>query len=398
MKKLLYTLFILVSAASIGQEASSYLQEAKALASNTAYTKAIATLENGLQKYPNDHDLLSFRIRILLWNKDFQKANDLLSELFIHYPNDQEGFQLLATVAEWSGDWGQLLTTSELAITSYPDDEGFKLKKLVALKNLERYQEASDFSMTINEKNAKLNALKRDLHYSHHRQLGLLGSYSHFSQTFNPWALGTLRYQHISKSSFNISATYGRMFDQPGTSFNTEYYPKISQNLTGFFELGASGSSIFPQIRAGAELTALVRKIAFSAGGKMLQFKAQEKKVKLLTFGLGGYFGSFYTNYKSYLSKIGDTQSLTHTLLIRRFFKNRFHYLQLNLTNGSTPLQINNFAEISRVGASAIQLSYSELFFDKLLTTVALGGQMEKYQSGSDRVRSTITIGLSRLF
>ncbi|MEP5611266.1 MAG: hypothetical protein ABJP45_03410, partial [Cyclobacteriaceae bacterium] len=68
------------------------------------------------------------------------------------------------------------------------------------------------------------------------------------------------------------------------------------------------------------------------------------------------------------------------------------------LTNGVTPLQINNLSEISRVNANAINITYSHLFFDNLISSIAAGGQKEEYLTGSNRVRYTVRVGLSRIF
>ncbi|MEP1094118.1 MAG: YaiO family outer membrane beta-barrel protein [Cyclobacteriaceae bacterium] len=397
MKKLLFTLFVTIGYLASGQDSESYLKRAKALASEKEYAEASGVLYVGLERYPADHDLRSYQIRILLWAGDYSAGVVQIEKLLLDFPDDYEGLQLLIIKDWWSENWAGLLNSTESALSSFPNDNDFKLKKLLALKNLERYAEASDFLATLTETSPQLVELGNEIKMKHHHQIGISSSYAHFTEAFDPWILGTVNYQRISRSSLNVSATYGRMFDQNGTSFNAAYYPRFSKNLTGFVEVGTSQSVIFPELRVGAELTALMSVLEMSLGGKVLKFKEQEEGATLITAGLGKYLKNYFVNYKAWFAQVNSTRSLTHTLLVRRFFQNRFHYVQLNLANGATPLQINNFSEISRVSASAVNLTYSHLLFETIISSISLGGQKEDYFSGANRVRYTVRVGLSRI-
>ncbi|MEP5613449.1 MAG: YaiO family outer membrane beta-barrel protein, partial [Cyclobacteriaceae bacterium] len=277
MKKLLTILFIAVGVFVFGQGSGSYLDRAKTHASEKEYAQALGVLSTGIARYPGDHDLRSYQIRVHLWDGDYLAGKILIEDLLVDFPNDHEGFQLQVTQNWWSEDWEDLLNSTETATSIFPDDQDFKLKKLIALTNLERYTEASALLATLDQNSPQVEELGNEMKMKHHQQVGVSSSYAHFTEAFDPWILGTVRYQRISRSSLNVSATYGRMFNQNGTSFNAEYYPKFSKNLTGFLELGGSQSAIFPELRAGAEVTAIVTKFELSIGGKVLQFKNQKE-------------------------------------------------------------------------------------------------------------------------
>ncbi|MEM6829870.1 MAG: YaiO family outer membrane beta-barrel protein [Bacteroidota bacterium] len=398
MKKLIYIICLVASVGVSAQEAMDYLNQAKEHASNGQLNESLEAIRNGLAVYPKDHDLLAYKTRIHLWRKEYAMADVELDVLFGHYPNDYEGFELQTTRDLWNEDWVQLEESTATALASYPDDAGFQEKRLLSLMKQEKYALAEDYYTQLPQKNAKINELGRQVKLYYHDQVGVAASYSQFDQVLSPWTEGKVQYQHVAKNSWNVSATYANMFDEAGVRFNGEYYPKLGKNLYGFVEAGVSQASIFPEYQAGTALTYVLKAFEVSAGARALKFQAQDNLIHIYTAAAGYYFSRYYANYKAYFSMIESTGELTHTFLLRRFLTNRFHYIQLNATNGSMPLQISNFSEVSRLDASSVLLTYSHLFGHQFIVNGSIGGQMEEYRNGAIRNRMTVGVGVFKLF
>lgn len=398
MKKIFYILFISLSTSLCAQEAADLLKQAKQLVSDGAPAKSLAIIQQGLQSFPGDHDLLAYQARILLWEKEYAKADLVLNELQANYPNDYEVFELTITRNYWSERWAQLETATTHALSSFPKDLNFQEKKLLALIKQKKYNEANAYYQALGVTNVEIEALGRQVKLYYHDQVGVSTRYSYFDRVLSPWVEGQLAYRHTAKNSWNASATYADMFDEDGVRFNGEYYPTLTKNLYGFLSAGVSNAAIFPQYQYGAELTYRLKSLELAGGARRLKFKGQDDLINMVTLAAGYYLGQYYANYKAYFTTLEATGELTHSLLLRRFLKNRFHYLQLNVTNGGTPLQVTNFSEVSRLDATSVLLTYSHLLADRFIFYVAAGGQTEEYRNGAIRNRMTGSLGLSRIF
>lgn len=398
MKKLTIVLLMAGTLSASAQTVNEFLKEARTLSEQKDYESALDVISKGLDVHLGDGDLEIYKARVLLWKGDFFNTEKELYKLLADYPESHEVHLLNNNLYLWQEEWDNLLDASNAALEYFSDDEVFITRKVIALKNQKNYKEALVASKSIGKKSAPLMAIIDEIKMFNHQQVGLGVVHSQFSNTFKPWTTGKIEYQNVSKNSFNVAATYASMFNQSGTSLNAEYYPRLSKRLSGFFEAGASPSVILPQYRLGAEVIMEAGKMEFSGGTKFLKFKDQADVITMATVGLGWYYNKFYSNLKGYLTTIESTQSTTGSLLVRRTFKNRYHYLQINLSQGATPLQINNFSEISRINSTTILLSYSHYFSEGYVILVSTGTQNESYAEGMNRRRYTAGLTISKQF
>lgn len=399
MKKLIYLISISIATLSFGQQAVDFLQEAKALASEENYEESLEVVREGLRSYPSDYDLRVFEVNVYLWKGEYAVANAFIQDLLTDYPKDYEVQMLMVKNYWWKEEWDELLKITEQALQVFPEDSYFAEKHLLALVNLERHKEALAYYQTISEKNSQIEKLGTQSKMKHHQQMGASFSYAEFDENFSSWMLGRLEYRRIAQHGWNVSATHGTMFDQTGTSFNMEFYPTISQRFRGFVEATYSDTEIFPEYRIGGELIASFGQLEVSAGAKTLSFRALAENANIYTAGMGMYAGNFYAAYKGFLLIDEDTNNpLTHSLMVRRSFQNRFHFIQLNATRGSTPLQVNNYLEVSRINATAVSVIYSHLVAKQWVINGVIGAQKEVYSEGNDRQRVSASIGVSKIF
>ncbi|MEP4496443.1 MAG: YaiO family outer membrane beta-barrel protein [Ekhidna sp.] len=399
MKKIIFLLTMLVFLAGMAQnKPEEHLLKAKKWSEVKLYDQALKAIGKGLEEFPEDHDLKSYKIRILLWQKDFDRADNKIESLLNDYPNDYETLQLKATSYWWSNNWIRLKETSRSSLVHYPNDPFFQEKEIIALWELKEYKEASKRFSTIDVASSLSTRLALISKLYNHQRVGIDFIYSHFNNTFSPWSVIRASYHNEAKHSWSLGVSHGNMFSQNGVSFDGAFYPSFGKTFRAVIDLGGSDSEIFPEYRAGAELIADVRKLEFRAGSRIMSFKFSENQIFIHTAGMGIYKGDYYANYKAYLAQLDNrSNDLTHTFLIRRNFSNRFHYIQINASRGTTPLQVSNFSEISRLEATTVRVSYHTLFKEKFMLNASVGFQEEKYLSGN-RTRTDGSIGVSMMF
>lgn len=395
MKRLITIVYWLSALVVCGQSDMDILSEAQRLSAETKYDQALQVIEGGLDSYPNHHDLMAYKVRVLLWDRQYALAEEAMEQLQSEYPNDVEAWELRLTGSLWQEKWERLLTEVELAKAAINEDQSLEKYRLKALLGLKRYKDAKMLIEKMND--PSLDKLREILFLNDHHFASVSGEHSQFSEVFTPWTLLTATYGHTSRHSWNASTTYGHMFDQNGVKFNLNAYPTISRSSSVHLELGYSPSDIFADFEAGGEWIQSVKRWDFTAGTKYFDF--DDENILVYKSSIGYYPTDSYVNYRVYYSEVLETPSWTHLLTLRRFFSNRFHYLQLQGSLGSTPIQISNLIEAQRLDARAVSLSYKHLFVKhRWMMDAGIGLQNETYLEGQSRDRFNFQLGVSRLW
>ncbi len=398
MRKLLSIIFTIAVWVSFAQDKSQFLQEAKKAVESRNLEEALHTVEVGLDRYPTDHDLRAYQARILLWQGQYEIAEQKIELLLAYYPEDYEGLTLKTTGLWWQEEWVQLRNTSQKALEIYTDDSFFQEKLLISLHELKQHKQVRSEYSNIKDKNDRIESLNFESKLNYHQRMGTSFNYAYFSNSFSPWILTKLEYHKETNHSWSVTGTYGSMFDETGTMIEGTLYPKISPKLTGYINASFSNSSIFPTYRVGGELVGTIGKAEITGGSRWMNFKETDKDIFIYTAGIGAYLGKFYGSYKAYLADFqGNTENVTHTLFLRRTLDHRYHYIQLNLSEGTTPLQVNNFSEISRLEAMSAYLNYYRILGEKYLVNAGVGWQREEYNNGK-RDRIDVSAGVSLIF
>ncbi len=397
MKKILILIGFGSCLMGFAQDPEAFIANASALASEKNYETALQVVDQGLTDFPENHELQVYRARIFLWQRSYDSAKNQIDELIYRFPDDYAAQQLLTTLYWWSEDWESLLWSTEHALMLYREDKDLRRKRMIALMSLESYKEASQFYKSTNG-DPVLEDLAYELMLKYNRKVGVDASYSQFNEVFTPWTIGEAHYTQTSKNSWRLGVKQGRMFDENGSSIGAEFYPKFSKNLYATIVASGSPSSIFPNYMAGAELTGIIGQTELAAGGRRIKFKDADVPVDVLSLGLNHYHRQYLVGYKAYFAQLVNTNTLTHTVQLRKFFKNKYHFAQLMLTKGATPLQVNSLNELSRIQAEAFVLTYQTLVARRNILILSGGGQREQYLESNQRVRLTGTIGWSRIF
>jgi YaiO family outer membrane protein len=149
---------------------------------------------------------------------------------------------------------------------------------------------------------------------------------------------------------------YSNRFNTNGLQYELDLYPRFSKSLHGYLNYGYSSDVIFPTHRAGAELYMnLAKAFELSAGMRYLGFA--NSSTTILTGSIGLYRGDYYFSLRPYVTPTNKQTGFSGNLLGRKYFKNRFHYLGVNLGMGYAP-------ELRQLSANNVLLAETLFFIE----------------------------------
>jgi len=133
----------------------------------------------------------------------------------------------------------------------------------------------------------------------------------------------------FDRSTWIANINRGFRFDQWGTQFELETYPKFGEHYYGHFMYAWSPDDIFPVHRAGAEIfRALPYRSEASVGIRYLDFRGDAQSW-ILTGSLTHYWEQYMFTLRPYFTFTDSGSGQTITLLARRFFDSERSYIQL---------------------------------------------------------------------
>ncbi len=190
---------------------------------------------------------------------------------------------------------------------------------------------------------------------------------------------------------------YAHRFGQDGYQVEAEAYPRISRRFYGYLNAGYSPSSIFPELRYGAELYgAFGRGGEASLGARRLEFA--DEGVTILTGSLGAYTGRYYLSARPYVTPRDDGTARSGTILVRRYLSDGDSHVTFSAGAGTAPTESPLEFELGRTQ------SYRAALYGRfpLRTGLALrwsaGYEREELTRGQSRDRLAAGIGAETRF
>lgn len=320
------------------------------------YEASRKMLNIGLDRKPSYFDLRTYMARTFMWEKKFEEARTELAKVLIEDPQNAEALGALIDLEYWSGNEtlsGQYL---QQALSIYPNNEEFLLKKSkTQLRNGEKENGAITLRkiLDINPGNKEalllLNSLKE---VKLNNRLQVAYNVEYFSKIFSPQ-------QYFSGElgkTFKFGSIIGRVtaanrFNDNGVQFEGDNYLKIVQGTYIYQNAGYSPSTpIFPKYRFGWEIyQKLFSGFELSAGFRYLYFS--EPGTTVYTASLSNYYKNYYFSLRGYLSdktvyrrEEGDTiqtKKLTPILNIRRYFGDAENFIGIKAGVGGEEKSIS---------------------------------------------------------
>lgn len=306
------------------------------------YQKARDLCDIILDRAPDYHDVRILKARTYAWQGKYEKARAELNTVLELSPGYKDALRALFDTEYWSGNTKKALNIAQKGLNRYPTEQTFLVDKTKALIKLERYHKADEtlnILENINPSNDKINSLRKSIGRNSLNNT-LTGSYTfqNFSRTYDNTHFAYLQWsRRTSLGSIIGRLNLSRRFQTYGLQPEIDWYPRIAEGFYGYLNYGYSGSSIFPEHRAGAELYhTLPFSMEGSLGFRYLYF-GPSSSVTMLTGSLTKYYRNYYFNIRPYITPKSSGVSRSVSFTIRRYMGNPDNYLYVMGSVGVSP-------------------------------------------------------------
>ena len=235
------------------------IKQAREQATSKRYADAIATINRGLENYPQDYDLKLMRARVLAWKGDYTMAADEVNKLKAIYPANLELLELAGDIQYWAGNFHALIDLCNEIIAIQPKHFTALYRKAVAQHELDQNENALQTILqvlAINPANTPALSLERLIREQLLKnEIGISYRYSTFSEIFTDWHNASLHYtRNTGIGPLIFRSSIARQFDINGFQQELDMYPRLGRKSYAYLNLGFSNADIFPRTRFGAEL------------------------------------------------------------------------------------------------------------------------------------------------
>ena len=318
---------------------------ARELAFNKHRKQAQDTLLLILSKYPTYNDVRAFLASTYSWDGDYNKARKEFLKV-LQNDTDRKTTWVAAINNElWSESPFKAFELANEALKYFPKDADITLLKAKAQQNGKNPEDALTTVKEVllnNPKNTKAIEYKHSLIDAlSYNTIGLKSSIDLYSKVFNPMQLHTLKYSRQTKYGSIIAKTnISRRFQENGIQFEVDLYPKITNGLYAYLNVGFANTFLFPDVRYGAELyKSLPGSFEISAGFRGLKYSSS---TTIYTGSLGWYTGNSYWSFRTYITPNDNGSSKSGTLNYRKYRSDANNYFSVSLGMGYSP-EIDRF-------------------------------------------------------
>lgn len=345
-------------------------------------TLLIGSLNLTAQEYAfnGDPDISFASAREMAFSGNHQGARDTLKSILSRYPEYTDVRNLLAKTYTWDGAYDD----ARIQFNRITSKERTNIEVWIAAVKNEIYAQNEHIALGLVNKalihlpdEATLISLKADVMHriqtkqaktiagdekktesrTSRNRLEFGNAIDVFDTFYEPMLYASVAYIRETKFGKLIPRiNYSNRFNTNGVQYELDVYPRFSEKMHGYLNYGYSADAIYPSHRAGAELYLnLPRAVEISAGMRYLGFA--NNSTTILTGSIGLYRGDYYFSLRPYITPSRNQTGFSGNLLGRRYYKNKFHYLGINLGIGYAP-------ELRQLSANNILLAETLFFIE----------------------------------
>ncbi|NKB88588.1 MAG: YaiO family outer membrane beta-barrel protein [Acidobacteria bacterium] len=194
-----------------------------------------------------------------------------------------------------------------------------------------------------------------------------------------------------------LRANWSRRFDRNAKQFEIDAYPRIVDGLYAYVSYGYSADRLYPNHRFGGELYAnLPEGIELSAGVRHLNFDSSE--VTIYTGTVAKYVGNWWISLRPYITPKSLGTSESWSLSMRRYLGDRDTYVGLTAGTGSSPSDVQDVTDLARLDSRKVGLRISWAVTDLFIVKAGAKYGWEELVRGRERNQFDFAFGLERRF
>jgi YaiO family outer membrane protein len=381
---------------SFGQiNTDSLFQSSVQYAALKQYDSAVAEAQKVLEIHPDRADVMIHIANVYAWQQKTDSAKIYIQQAYALAPQSKELYDSWLNILLWNKEYEEIHTLSALAFSNkYPDSTNIALKRLIAYKGSEKYEDGLNYADSLQNtirKHPPVKALIDELILLiKNRQLSVFYSLDFFEKN-NPEPQHLLFIDYAFKTgkhTWILRFNYANRFSKSDLMIESDYYHILKKKKYLYFNYGYSlQNELFPRHRAGFEYYfPLFRVFDASLGGRYLAF--QNPDVYILSGHLGKQWGSFWLAARPFYVFTENRNAFSLVNSFRLYGNNFSDFWGLEFSYGNSPDDrnlISNSGDIFRLSAYRIKVEKSFFINARNNIRIASGYSYEEFNKNAFR-------------
>jgi len=340
-----------------------------------AYQDALLINDSLHQRYPYNTTIKgNYSEQLSTAAMHFLKRGDTLSStaawIKLRQLNPKDSLALLAliNINQQQNRFDTALQLSDTALSIYPENTAFLMKKASALESLNRFKEAADVAKNLERINPESHKYSDYAAYlrskSYHNQLGFSFLNSHFD-SLAPANIATIQYSHLGKKmTLTGKLNFAGRAVGTGLQLEVEAYIQHEKKWYSYGNLAIANKVVFPKWRAGYSLFHnFAKSWEAELGARIIDFDSLKSVSGVAS--LAHYFGDFWTNIKGYASFLSGNQYTALTLTARQYLNEKTDFFYATMGYGNSPDDLSrlyDFNQNLKFTTYSIGAGYQKMF------------------------------------
>ena len=371
------------------------------------YDQALDEADSVLRMFPDRADIMIFMANVYAWKGDYTSALNQVEQAYQLTDSSSALYDTWLNVLLWSKDYENVIKIANQAKqNSYSDDYNLVLKKSLAYKALELYDDGIE---VIDSYGSFLDSSEIKNLYNEMQLLNKKKAVS-FYYSISLYDDNSMHPQHLSYVDYSFKVkrltviprlNFAYRFDQSDFQLETDFYRRLNngQYLYANFGVGVL-NELFPKYRAGFEYYFPIAKSMESSLG-VRYLNSDSYDVLILTGHLSKYFHRIWLSVRPYYVLQETKNTFTYVFNARYYEPNPLNYWGLEFLYGNSPDENFSLLQSSDVYLLKnyrikIEKNCAVLKFGEIKLTAAYN--YEEYQADLFRNKFTLEVLLKHKF
>ncbi len=388
--------------AAADEDPDALFRRALKLSAKETREEARGLCRRALARSPDDHDVRIQLGRLHAWDGQYDAGREELGYVLARQPGNVEAREALADLEWWAGRSDRAVKVCDDGLALRPRSIGLLFRKARILKsqgNVSGALAAALAALEVDHGHQPSRLLRDDLkELARRSRAGVEVTLDTFDKTFSPWWLVSASAAHrFDPGTVIVRASRADRLAVTGYQLELDAYPRFRDGTYAYLNIGGSASSIFPALRAGAELyQSLPAGLEASAGARYLGFTSSH--VTIWTGSLSAYRGGWLFTLRPSVTPGAAGSGVSGSLLVRYDLDDGDSFLSATAGAGVSPDQANPTAEILRMRSYRAGLGVQKRLGRALVLSGGAGLERQEFRAGAWRLHGTFTLGCEQRF
>ena len=357
VKRLILFLFLgAVNYPALSWQQDDFYLKARNFSSSGEFDLALQQIQAAKALGITGYDYLLLESLVYGWSGNLDSANSIIDGVIKKWPESREAKETKIKFQYWSTNYPEAIQLINELDTASAEMLLLKINSLILSgrkSEVLRIFEENKELIEIPELNKIHKTLKKE---SAKNQISVDLSFAKNYTTNQNWIWTDISYSRkFNKLTFIPAITIANLYDKTGLEYRLDFYTPVFSTTYIHLNLESSPDPVFPDLTLGSTLfQTLPYKFEISAGARF--FKIDSIWHYIGSGSLSKYLSKNWISYKIFVHLDNPGFAPTHCLIVRRYFRENF--LELSMSQGPVPLNIEGVNEFTKISSRIISLGY----------------------------------------